>query len=464
MLAFHVLVLSLLADYIWALETRSSSAAVNASILGDSKVSMAWYAGWHSSDFTLSDVSWSKYTHLAYAFAVTTPDVTQLSLEASDEELLPKFVQRAHQNNVKATLSIGGWTGSRYFSTNVGSAQNRTKFVKTVVDVVKRFDLSGLDFDWEYPHRQGVGCNLVSNEDTQNFLSFLQELRKDPVGANITLTAATSIQPWNDTNGVPSTDLSGFAQAFDFITIMNYDVWNSLSPRAGPNSPLNDTCAPSGSPKIEFGSAVSSVKGWTNAGFPLNKIVLGVPAYGHSWVVPQSEAFTNGSITELASYPMFNRQAEHLGDSWDGEGGTDICGNPVGPSGVYNFWGLIEEGYLNSDGSVKDGIAFRYDNCSETPYVYDSQNQTLISYDNVQSFAAKGNFIHSNGLKGFAIWEAAGDSNDILLDSILSATANGDPSKQSSPSITSDNSSGRSRVPLVMCHLSMLLGTFMILL
>ncbi|EEB93001.1 hypothetical protein MPER_08406 [Moniliophthora perniciosa FA553] len=152
MLALHVLVTSLLLDHICALETRSST-AVNATILGDSKVSMAWYAGWHSSKFTLSDVSWSKYTHLAYAFAVTTPDVTRLSLEASDEELLPRF-------NVKATLSIGGWTGSRHFSTNVGSAQNRTKFVKTVVDVVQKYSLDGLDFDWEYPNRQGVGVCL----------------------------------------------------------------------------------------------------------------------------------------------------------------------------------------------------------------------------------------------------------------------------------------------------------------
>lgn len=42
----------------------------------------------------------------------------------------------------------------------------------------------------------------------------------------------------------------------------------------------------------------------------------------------------------------------------------------------------------------------------------------MISYDNAKSFAAKGNFIKSNDLLGFAIWEAGGDSNDILLDSI----------------------------------------------
>jgi hypothetical protein len=32
-------------------------------------VATAWYAGWHSSNFTLQNVSWSKYTSLIYAFA-----------------------------------------------------------------------------------------------------------------------------------------------------------------------------------------------------------------------------------------------------------------------------------------------------------------------------------------------------------------------------------------------------------
>lgn len=47
-------------------------------------------------------------------------------------------------------VSIGGWTGSRYFSSNVGSAKNRTAFVKTVTDFAAEFNLDGLDF--EYAH------------------------------------------------------------------------------------------------------------------------------------------------------------------------------------------------------------------------------------------------------------------------------------------------------------------------
>jgi chitinase len=45
----------------------------------------------------------------------------------------------------------------------------------------------------------------------------------------------------------------------------------------------------------------------------------------------------------------------------------------------------------------------------------------MIAFDNAQSFAAKGKFIKSKKLRGFSLWEAGGDSNDILLDSIRKA-------------------------------------------
>lgn len=32
-------------------------------------IASSWYAGWHSGDFPLSNVSWSKYTWAIYAFA-----------------------------------------------------------------------------------------------------------------------------------------------------------------------------------------------------------------------------------------------------------------------------------------------------------------------------------------------------------------------------------------------------------
>ncbi|RDB20192.1 Chitinase A1 [Hypsizygus marmoreus] len=380
------------------------------------KVATAWYAGWHSTNgFPLSKVSWSKYTHLTYAFAQTTPDVTTLDLTGSNPDLLPQFVAEAHQHSVKALVSIGGWSGSRYWSTNVATPEKRTAFVKTVTDFAKKYNLDGLDFDWEYPNGAGVGCNVISPSDTSNFLAFLQELRKDPAGKKLILSAATAIKPFNGPDGTPSSSVSGFGDVLDWIAIMNYDLYGSWSPTVGPNAALDDTCAASAN---QVGSAVSAVKNWSDAGMPKHKIVLGVAGYGHSFKVTKANAFKEGSSSSLASHPPFEATSHPTGDSWDGEAGPDVCGVQQPNGGVFNFWGLIEKGFLNEDGSVKSGIASSYDKCSQTPFVYDPKTEVMVSYDNAESFSAKGNYIKQTGLRGFAIWEAAGDHNDILINSI----------------------------------------------
>jgi hypothetical protein len=40
------------------------------------------------------------------------------------------------------------WGGSVYFSENVGSAANRTKFVNTVIDFIGKYGLDGIDFEY----------------------------------------------------------------------------------------------------------------------------------------------------------------------------------------------------------------------------------------------------------------------------------------------------------------------------
>ena len=78
---------------------------------------------------------------------MTTPDPNTISLADSDEQILPTFVSLAHKNGVKASLSIGGWTGSQYYSAVVATESNRTAFVNAVLGLVKKYDLDGIDFE-----------------------------------------------------------------------------------------------------------------------------------------------------------------------------------------------------------------------------------------------------------------------------------------------------------------------------
>lgn len=217
---------------------------------------------------------------------------------------------------------------------------------------------------WEFPNHQGIGCNTINANDSANFLAFLQDLRSRPTGKNLTLSAATSLQPFNDSSSIPMTNVSAFSNVLDYIAIMNYDVQWQSSPSlgVGPSSPLNDTCV---EPVNRHGSAVSAVNAWASAGMPHNQIVLGVASYGHSYHVNQSSAF-QPDMQSLLAYPAYNSSVHVKGDRWDGDGGIDACGVQQGPGGIFYFRGLQEEGFLNSNGSASQGIAYRYDACSQT--------------------------------------------------------------------------------------------------
>ncbi|KAJ3919413.1 glycoside hydrolase family 18 protein [Lentinula edodes] len=414
---FEIAALSLL-----SLTTLYAHGQITSSSEAEPKIiSSAWLAGWHTANatptFDLNNISWSKYTDVFFSFALPTADTQVLTLNGSNGDALPSFVHQAHANGVNAHVSVGGWGGSIYFSTAMGSAENRTQFVKAITDFATNYSLDGINFDWEYPNKQGIGCNIVNANDTDNFLAFLQELRTDPVGANLTLSAATAITPFFDSKWNALTNVSAFADVFDFVTVMNYDVWGSWSTGVGPNAPLNDSCA---AKPNQQGSAVSAVAAWYTAGMPVEKIVLGVPSYGHSFSVNQTSAFV--SSTELAAYPPFNATAFPLGDSWDtGATEPDACGVLESNGGVYDFWSLIENGYLDTEGNFTSEFPHRFDECSQTPYLYVEDAELMISFDNAESFTAKGNFIAEYGLAGFAMWEAGGDFNDILLDAIRAA-------------------------------------------
>lgn len=220
-----------------------------------------------------------------------------------------------------------------------------------------------LSCSWEYPNSQGIGCNTINAADTANFLLYLQELRRNPVGARIIVTAATATRPFTGPNGSPSANVAPFARVLDYVALMNYDIWGPWSPTVGPNGPLNDTCA---APENRAASAVSAVQSWNAAGIPLDQLVLAVPGYGHGFRVRRNQAYVSGSTTVLKPYPSFDNVDRPTGDAWDSGASVDVCGVNNPPGGNFNFWGLIANGFLKVDGTPAPGIGYRYDECSQT--------------------------------------------------------------------------------------------------
>ena len=80
---------------------------------------------------------------------------------------------------------------------------------------------------------------------------------------------------------------------------------------------------------------------------PAHQIVLAVASFGHSYTVDPDEAFEcDDDANVLVPFPSFIQNKQPLGDAWDDPTiGKDFCGNPTGPSGNFDFWGLIQGGF-----------------------------------------------------------------------------------------------------------------------
>ena len=158
--------------------------------------------------------------------------------------------------------------------------------------------------------------------------------------------------------------------------------------------------------------------------------MLGVPSYGHTFNVASSSAVDgSGNLALNASFTK-NPPTDQ----------TDQCGQPILAVDTVTFADMIAKGLLKADGTPASGMKSQFDNCSQTvspdpfcpvplltvplhsqPFLYDQTNQTMYSYDDPQSFAEKGRFIVQNNLLGFSMWDLAGDSNGMLVESLATA-------------------------------------------
>lgn len=313
-------------------------------------------------------------------------DSASQSLKGNFQQLL-ELKQRYPK--LKIMISLGGWTWSTFFSA-AAEPQNRAAFVKSCLDQYILGDLplldgsggpgsaagvfDGIDIDWEYPDNIGNG-NAFGPQDTANFTGLLAEFRHQldtlgqQSGKHYLLSAAlpsgqdkySHIQPGQ------------IGRILDWGNLMTYDMhgpWDATGP-ADFNAPLFcDPRDPSPAPANAY-CINRAVTDYARAGFPLRKLVLGIPLYGHGW--------TN---VPTANHGLFQSspamQAAALG------GGTANY-NQLAPLHLTRYW----------------------DAAAQTAWYYDGSN--FWSYDDPASIAVKAIYIKLLGLGGSMSWSLDGD-------------------------------------------------------
>lgn len=291
-------------------------------------------------DTTMPDPS--LLTHINYAFAHIKNDFE--SLDIKKETRLAKVAALKNDHpHLKIMLSVGGW-GAGNFSEMAADATHRRKFCENCLAVVQKYDLAGIDLDWEYPTSDSGGISS-SPDDTKNFNLLLQDMR-EVLGPNLLITMASS-------SSAKYVDFKTAIQYLDFVNIMTYDMGDPPQHNAGlyPSDMTRRSCDES----VDF---------HRQKGVPYNKIVLGMPFYGHG----------NGKDFE---------------DSVDYK---DI---------------------------KYDGYTEKWDDVAMVPYLVNSEGKMVLTYDNERSIGLKADYIKSKKLRGAMYWNLEADDKDWTLSKAI---------------------------------------------
>jgi chitinase len=341
---------------------------------------IAYVAGWSMP----AVIHAQKLTHINFAFAKIDVEgkaaFENPAIATALESLLPL---RQENPDLRILISVGGWTADG-FSDAALTEGSRRVFSASLVGLLREHGVDGIDLDWEYPG-QGVAGIKYRSEDKQNFTLLLQSVRmaldaaSDADGRQgrdrYLLTIASA-----DREYFEHTEMDRLHAHLDWINVMGYDFFNSLTATTGHHAGLfaSQLSAPADR------NADASIRQHLTAGIPSDKLVLGVAFYGRGF----------------AGVTPAHRGLHQRYERYEGE----------------HSYAELESRYIARGGFVR-----HWDERAQAPYLWNKANRSFITYDDPQSIQAKAHYVQAKRLGGMMFWELSQDSDDRLLDAILNS-------------------------------------------
>lgn len=218
------------------------------------KVVIAYVTSW---DNTIPEVTF--LTHINYAFGHVNETFNGVRID-NEERLRQIVALKDKKPTLQILLSIGGW-GSGRFSEMAANENFRKSFASDCKRIVDKFNLDGIDIDWEYPTADYAGIS-ASPDDTKNYTLLMHDIRQ-AIGKNKLLTQATVAT-------AEYIDFRAIDAYIDFTNVMSYDM--GFAPYL--NSPLYR------SENVDKICADEAIKAHLSAGVPAEKLVMGLAFYG----------------------------------------------------------------------------------------------------------------------------------------------------------------------------------------
>lgn len=334
------------------------------------------------------DIHPNLCTHINMAFARVVNN--EVKLEDHQYKTLLEIVKLKHKNpDLKILLSVGGAKSDNGFPDMVLNHKSRKVFIKSIKTLLRNYTLDGIDLDWEFPALHNV---VAGGRERQHFSQLLREIRMEYIREkrNYLLTiAAAAPQTIVDI----SYDVDQLNEYLDFVNIMTYDFhyYTKFTPFTGFNSPLYQRSTEQlylATLNINY-----TVHMYLDKGLDRNKIVVGIPTYGHT-------------------FTLVNVNNHHVNSPASGFGS-------LGSSGFVNYPDVCAFVSNTSDVNITQ------DNEAKVPYLY--SNKEWVSYEDTQSVMEKAKFIVENKLGGAMIYSLNADDYEAVCRGELAARAQGFP-------------------------------------
>ena len=353
-----------------------------ASAAGEGGEVVGYYASWAARQgYTPDRLPAERFTQINYAFAKIEDGRLVLGDPEGDGKALEALTALRKRNpELRIVLSVGGWDESTYFSDVASSSARRETFAQSCLSLITRYGLDGVDLDWEYPVSGGAAGVIHRPRDRENFTLLLRTLRQalDRQGRKDGRRYVLSIAGAVGSGYLNCIEPRAAAELVDHVFLMAYDFHGPWETRADFNAPLYAT---TDGPTRYRASVDGGVTAWLERGVPAEKLVLGMPLYGYLY-----------------------QGAGGLYDAFD--------------KAVSVPWDKVKRDYLPS-------AAYRQLRHREAEVPYLTGRNSLLSYDDEISIAAKAELARRRGLGGVGFWELSQDREGDLIHSAWAAWRGG---------------------------------------
>ncbi len=140
---------------------------------------------------------------------------------------------------------------------------------------MKKYDLDGIDIDWEYPAMEGAEGNVFRPEDKQNYTLMFAAIKTEldaltqETGKKYLLTTAVG----GSQEFIDNTEMAKVQEYLDYVNVMTYDYQSKEIAVHHTNLDASDKYENSS-------SAGKSIQAYIAAGVPADKLVMGIAFYG----------------------------------------------------------------------------------------------------------------------------------------------------------------------------------------